>query len=87
MGQVMSTPIPSVKVHGRTLTPGVEVSIYGARGRFRYQYATRSDNGSVSLTFVGGPTGHEAWHSFRPERVRRVHRLCKTRVNLKDRAS
>lgn len=68
-------------VNGRHLTPGTEASIRGERGRFRFLRAVRTGAGAEWLDFVGGPTGHAQWRSFRPDRVRTVHRLVKTRGN------
>ncbi|GAB4993518.1 hypothetical protein MAHJHV58_48800 [Mycobacterium avium subsp. hominissuis] len=52
-----------LRVHGRELVPGTEVSISGERGRFRFVGATTSANRLV-LDFIGGPAGHECWRSF-----------------------
>lgn len=70
-------------VNGRHLTPGTEVSIRGERGRFRFVKAVIKDNGTVWLDFIGGPARYQTWRSFYPERVRRVHRINKTRANTK----
>lgn len=68
-------------VNGRHLAPGTEVSIRGERGRFRFVHATTTSEGREVLSFIGGPAGREAWRSFYPDRVRRVHRLNRTRQN------
>lgn len=74
-------PQPEVVVHGRRLAPGVEVSIRGERGRFRFKAASVTSGGRVVCDFIGGPAGHEQWRSFYPERIRTVHRLQRTRAN------
>lgn len=67
------------RLRRRILRPGAEVSIRGERGRFAFQYATTASTGAVSLTFIGGPPGAEKWRSFRPDRVRTVHRIATRR--------
>lgn len=70
--------------NGRHLVPGTEVSIRGERGRFRFISAQETKAGLTVLNFVGGSSGHEAFRSFYPERVRRVHRLNRTRANREE---
>lgn len=67
---------------GRILTPGTEVKIAGERGRFRFVKAVRTDDGIEWVDFVGGVNGRECYRSFRPARIRTVHRVQKTRANL-----
>lgn len=63
---------------GRTLTPGMELSIEGVSGRF--SFIRFVDNGKVQwIDVFGGTSGHEKIRSFRPERVETVHRLKKMR--------
>ncbi|QNO12721.1 hypothetical protein SEA_SNEK_61 [Arthrobacter phage Snek] len=68
----------SAEANGRHITPGTEVSIRGERGRFRFIKRVTRDSGVEWLDFWGGPKGCENWRSFRPEQVRRVHRVNKT---------
>jgi hypothetical protein len=72
-----------VRVHGRALEPGTEVSITGERGRYRFVSASTTNSGRVVFDFIGGRPGHECWRSFYPERVKTVHRLSRTRANTK----
>lgn len=67
-----------------TLTPGVEVSLRGKVGRFRFQYARVNGQGVEELTFVGGPLHgqRERFITVLPERITRVHRVNKTLVNI-----
>lgn len=65
----------------RHLVPGTEVSISRERGRFRFVNAQVTSTGRMVLNFIGGAAGHEVFRSFYPERVRRVHRLSRTRAN------
>lgn len=67
--------------NGRTLTPGTEVSISKERGRFRFVNAQYTAAGKLVLNFIGGTPTHEVFRSFYPERVRRVHRIVRTRAN------
>lgn len=65
-----------VKINGRIVTPGTELSIRGERGRMRFiKKVTRPERG-VEWIDVADGQGHI--RSFRPERVRRVHRIGKT---------
>lgn len=80
--------ICEVKINGQAVMPGTEVSIFNESGRFRFQYASVSSQGLLSLTFVGGPEKHRTTRSFRPERVRVVHRIEKMRpVKFKERSA
>ena len=72
-----------VRVHGRDLEPGTEVSITGERGRFRFVRATTTSAERIVLDFIGGQAGHECWRSFYPERVKTVHRINRTRPNAR----
>lgn len=63
------------------LEPGVEVSISGERGRFRFVKTTTTAAGREVYDFIGGVDGREAWRSFYPERIKRVHRIARTRAN------
>lgn len=74
---------PVVRVHGRDLEPGTEVSITGERGRFRFVRATTTSAERIVLDFIGGQAGHECWRSFYPERVKTVHRINRTRRNAR----
>lgn len=84
------TPLISVEyldeavANGRHLTPGIEVSVKGERGRFRFINAQMTSAGKLVLNFVGGAAGHEVFRSFYPERIRRVHRIARTRQNRKE---
>ena len=62
-------------VNGRHLEPGTEVKIQGERGRFRFMHRVTRDSGVEWLTFWGGAKGCEAYRSFRPERIKTVHRM------------
>lgn len=70
--------------NGRQLRPGTEVSIRRERGRFRFVNAQVTKDGKTVLNFIGGPAGHEVWRSFYPERVRRVHRINRTRAKREE---
>ncbi|WRQ08333.1 hypothetical protein JDBV13_00085 [Mycobacterium phage june] len=71
-----------VRVHGKVLTPGTEVSVRGERGRFRFVKASTTSTGRQVLDFIGGPAGYEQWRSFYPERIKTVHRIARTRANV-----
>lgn len=71
---------PTVFIRGIELTPGMEVSIAGKRGRFRYLRASVTADGAIALDFIGGTRGRELWHSFYPDRVRKVHKVTTLRT-------
>jgi hypothetical protein len=74
------TVVTEYTINGRHIGPGSECSIAGERGRFRFVKAVTTQSGAHYLDFIG-PYG---FRSFYPERVRRVHRIMKTRQNLVD---
>lgn len=74
-------PDEAVRVHGRDLTPGTEVTISGERGRYRFVGASTTSSQRLVLDFIGGRAGHECWRSFYPERVKTVHRVNRSRRN------
>lgn len=69
--------------NGRHLEPGTEVSIRGEAGRFRFVRHVRRPNGAEWIDLIGTDAKGigTAFRSFRPERIRTVHRLVKTRAN------
>ena len=60
--------------NGRRIEPGTELKISGVRGRWRFQHHTRTDDGREWVDVIGGVRGALQWRSFRPERIRTVHR-------------
>ncbi len=76
--------LDEVVANNRHLTPGIEVSVKGERGRFRFINAQMTSAGKLVCNFVGGAAGHEAFRSFYPERIKRVHRIARTRHNRKE---
>jgi Na+-transporting NADH:ubiquinone oxidoreductase subunit NqrF len=70
-----TTTQPEVlKVNGRLIQDGTEISISGEPGRFIYRWMTGD-----ALTVWGGRTGNEMYRSFTIDRVRRVHSKPKSR--------
>ena len=76
--QVVVTSTTWVAPTGRTLTPGVELTVAGERGRFKFIKHVVS-GGKEWIDVLGGKSGHEKIRSFRPDRVATVHRLKKLR--------
>lgn len=71
----MITEVATVlKVNGRLIEPGTELSVKDEPGRFIFRWLTGSD-----LTCWGGRTGHEKYRSFPLSKIRRVHSKPKTR--------
>lgn len=71
----------TLRIHGRDLAPGTEVSISSERGRFRFLGISTTSTGRLVCDFIGGAPGHECWRSFYPERIKTVHRINRTRHN------
>jgi hypothetical protein len=66
------------RANGRTLTRGDEFSVKGEPGRFRFEKHVTLEDGRSWIDAIGGARKCVAWRSFRPERVKTVHRLKKT---------
>lgn len=67
------------------VSPGTELSIKGMRGRVRFRQHVRLVDGREWIDVVHPELG---FYSFRPERVRVVHRAARTRpVRARARAS
>jgi hypothetical protein len=71
----------SVQINGRIVSEGTELSIRGESGRFRFKAHVVTPKAEW-IDVIGGKKGYEKWRSFRLDRVKRVHRLKKTRKNL-----
>lgn len=67
--------------NGRHIHPGTELSIRGVSGRFRFIKHVRAEREWVDV--VGGRKGISTFRSFRPEQIKTVHRINKTRENVK----
>ncbi len=73
--------IEEIKVNGRNVVRGTELSFNNVRGRFRFMYAVENPNGSIAwLTVYGGTGGRKQYHSFALDRVRSVHYKTKMRT-------
>lgn len=74
------TPTTTIRVNGRAVEPGTELSIKGEKGRFQYRYPILNEDGDVTgVTVYGGPSGRSTYRSFSLDRIRTVHRITKTR--------
>ncbi|QWY81892.1 hypothetical protein SEA_HONK_69 [Microbacterium phage Honk] len=72
-------------INGRHVSPGVELSIRGERGRFRFvKHVIRPERGVEWIDVWGGPKGCPQLRAFRPEDVRRVHRIKRTDKGILD---
>lgn len=70
-----------LQVNNRTVTPGTELKIAGATGRFTF--IKHVDTGSVTWVDVwGGKKGAENLRSFREDRIKTVHKKNQTDKNL-----
>ena len=70
----------TVRINGRIVEVGTELSIAGERGRFRFVKHVKTPDVEW-IDVVGGVKGQKAYRSFRPERVRTVHYKNKLREN------
>jgi hypothetical protein len=66
--------------HGRTLVGGLtEVSIAGVSGRFVFRRHVSAPGDRAWIDVFGGRTGYQTIRSFRPDRIKTVHRTRKAR--------
>ena len=70
--------MPHLIANGRHIYPGTELKISGERGRFRFRQHVVTPAGAEWIDCIGGPKGCQQWRSFRPDRIRRVHRKRET---------
>lgn len=75
------TTEPPLKVNGRIVEAGTEISVHGETGRFTVRYLYPGD-GSVAC--YGGRPGHEMWRAFTLTRIRTVHSKPKIRANVEN---
>jgi hypothetical protein len=80
-------PLPSAswvvtdefQVHGRWLKPGTEFTVEGVRGRMRFLSHTQTPTAEWIDCF----STDKQYRAFRPERVKTVHYITRTRENSK----
>ena len=64
--------------HGRHVTPGMELSFKGERGRYRFvNYVVNTATDKEWVNVVGGP--RNVSRSFYLDKIKTVHRLTKLR--------
>lgn len=68
-----------LRVHGRLVEPGTELSVHGETGRFVFRWLTGQD-----LTCWGGKNGREKYRTFAIEKIKRVHVKKVLRDNIDD---
>lgn len=74
------TRVGELKVNGRSVVVGTELSIKGQPGRFRFvEYVVAAGAKHDWITVWGGSENHRAYRSFDPDRIRTVHRVEKLR--------
>lgn len=64
----MQNPSDPVRIHGRLVEPGTELSVFGETGRFVFRWMSGDD-----LTCWGGKNGREKYRTFSPDKIKRVH--------------
>jgi hypothetical protein len=67
------------RINGRVLVPGTELKLFDRRGRFRFLKHGTDPQGREWLDLFGGLRGYEKMIAVKPEAVRTVHRIKKTR--------
>lgn len=65
-----------MKINGRHIEPGTELSVHGEPGRFIFRWLT-----GEHLTCWGGRQGREKYRTFRTDQIKTVHTKPKTRNN------
>ena len=78
MPAVAWTVTDIITINGRQVDRETEVTISG-EGRFRFLRHVTTAAGTEWVDVYGGKKGHETIRSFRPARIKRVHRLSKMR--------
>lgn len=68
-----------ITANGRSVDTNTEVTVDCERGRFRFIRHVTTAAGYQWIDVYGGQKGHETIRSFRPERIRTVHRLNRMR--------
>jgi hypothetical protein len=85
-----ATPVPAGVVpaptrstewrrNGRRVEPGTELSVTGARGRYRFVAHVQNAHGHEWIDCYGGPDGRAMFRSFEPARIKTVHYKTKAR--------
>lgn len=68
-----------LRINGKYVHPGTELSIKGKRGRYRVIDVGMTGDGKTIINTFGGRSGHELLHSFYVHSVSHVHRLERMR--------
>jgi hypothetical protein len=68
-----------ITANGRHIEPRTELSIQGEDGRFLFQRHIRTPSGLEWIDCLGPDSA--GFRSFRPSRIKTVHRINKTRAN------
>lgn len=69
-----------MKINGRDIERGTELSIRGKRGRYSYFSVRETKSGRTVVTVVGPiNSGYEAFHACYIEDVQTVHRIERRR--------
>ena len=65
-----------MKINGRDIERGTELSIRGKRGRYSYHSTRQTRSGRTTITVIGPiNSGREAFHCCYIEDVQTVHRI------------
>lgn len=71
-----------MKINGRDVEIGTELSVRGKRGRYTFQGTTQTKANRTVVSLVGPiNSGHEAFHACYIEDVQTVHRIERRRVS------
>ncbi len=71
-----------ILVNGRKVVPGTELSIHDERGRFRFVRQVTTEKQICWIDVISEVKGSEAFRSFYPSKIKRVHYKNQTLANL-----
>ena len=71
----------TIKVNGRIVEKGTELSIQGQSGRFLFLKHVKTPNCEWVDVIGGKNDRYKQFRAFRPEQIKRVHWKNKTRAN------
>ncbi len=71
----------TIKVNGRIVEAGTELSIRGVRGRFKFIAHVKTST-TEWIDVVGGMAGYKHFRAFKPDQIKTVHYKKRLRENL-----
>lgn len=71
-----------IVINGKNISEGVELSIYGEVGRFRFIRHVTTEKGHEWIDVIGGPKGYNVYRSFKVDKIEIVYAKNKTDKNI-----